>query len=92
MEEIQFSLCLFAIVSLLVFFCYSCEKNSNDKKIKENISYYSSFSVNGEKFSTDDIKYFESTSRAYSSNTVVFYLKDETKIETLMDSITWYKN
>lgn len=69
----------------------SCENNYGESKYQSLINYYATFTVNGESYNTEDVVDVDYSTRAYATDTIIFTMKDGSRIETKEGNISWHK-
>lgn len=82
---------LAAIVIGIVILLVNCTNNYGESKYQSLIDHYVTFTVNGENYNTEDVVDVDYSTHTYATDTIIFTMKDGSRIETKEGSISWHK-
>lgn len=93
-EELGFGVAMIVIVLLLIGVVVGltvCQNSAGEDMVDSHLKDYSSFTVNGADFKTDDVEEYEYLPNGYENDAIVFNMENGDEVHVLIDMITWHE-
>lgn len=93
-EELGFGVAMIVIVLLFIGLAVgltACQNSTGEDMVDSHLKDYSSFTVNGADFKTDDVEEYEYLPNGYENDAIVFNMENGDEVHVLIDMITWHE-
>lgn len=69
----------------------ACQNSAGDEMVDSHLKNYSSFTVNGADFKSEDVVEYEYLPNGHENDAIVFNMKNGDEVHVLIDMVTWHK-
>lgn len=92
----EMGLGIFAIVLVIILIgvivgLIAYQNSTGEDMVDSHLKDYSSFTVNGADFKTEDVEGYDYLPNGYENDAIVFNMENGDEVHVLIDMITWHE-